>query len=168
MPNVSDKLISALYCPKCDTTNVKIIDRGFKRLYRLFLGSSRCFCPQCRITWRRHNPTVTRRISRGGKLLHVYGEDDYKVIVLASEELRSNIKGILKTVNHLLQQGCKFIMLDVSGLHSFNAATFGVVLKAHKHCKEYGAQFRIGKVPKEIRSSLEQTKLEFLLAEEEK
>lgn len=154
-------------CPKCDNVNVRILDKGWKRFFRLIAGSTRYFCPVCRSTWRRHRPGHIRSITRKTRLLPMYQDDNWSVITLPTGQWHRSEKELLKTVDHLLRQGNKAIMLDMSRPQSFTSSSFGTILRVSRQCKATGAVMRICNAAPEIKEAFGMTSLDFLLAEEE-
>lgn len=154
-------------CPHCQGRNLKILDKRLKAVWRMLTGSSRMLCRDCHITWRVHKPEVTSRVSRKGRsILPYHDENEWTMIVFPPGQWNQNMKRFLGTVDHLLENGCRRIKVDLSRPQSISSMFFGSLMASYKRCRLAGAEIRICRTPVNMREAFEATSLSFLLDEE--
>jgi len=146
---------------------VRIIDKGLKRVLRLLQGTSRYFCGACKTTWRLNKPKSVTHTQRKRNLLPFHEENNCKIIRFPDDNWQKNVEDLRKTAAHLLEGGCRRMLLDLSVSRSINSASFGSVLKVYKLCEGSGCEFRIGRLSADLRDAFRMTSLSFLLVEQE-
>jgi transposase-like protein len=53
-----------MICPSCRSKNIRVIDKGWKFLYRFATGNNRYMCNDCTSTWRRRMPNQLSKVKR--------------------------------------------------------------------------------------------------------